>query len=312
MDKYRPTHYTPDARDGRAYVLVEELSFAVDVALATGRPLLVRGEPGSGKSSLAAHVARERGWRYYEYVVTSRTTARDLLWSFDAVRRLADAQVATNKGDLHDADYVEPGVLWWAIAPDSARRRGATQVASAGATTKPARDPNPENTNRSPEHAVVLIDEIDKADPDMPNGILVPLGSREFFVPEIATTVRPEHPVGKVLVVITTNEERELPQAFLRRCVVGTLPAPTPDHLVKVAECHFGLTSTAERELAAALADQLIVARDEAVQLGLRPPSTAEYLDALVALRELSIDLNSIYWQRLRQLTFVKDKQLKD
>src|ERR1700687_2144457 len=81
----------PDRRDGAVYVLDDQLRLAVDVALATGRPLLLRGEPGSGKSSLAAFLARNLGWRYYEHVVSSRTTAQDLLWSFDSMRRLADA-----------------------------------------------------------------------------------------------------------------------------------------------------------------------------------------------------------------------------
>ena len=86
-----PAHF-PDRRDGRVYLMPEKLESAVEVALATGRPLLLRGEPGTGKSSLAAYVARKRRWRYFEHVVTSQTQARDLLWTFDGVRRLADAQ----------------------------------------------------------------------------------------------------------------------------------------------------------------------------------------------------------------------------
>ena len=117
--------HDPDRRDGEAYVTSQDVNLAVDVALATGRPLLVRGEPGSGKSTLAPFVAKDRLWRYYEHVVTSRTQATDLLWSFDSVRRLADAQTLPRGARLDDFRYVEPGVLWWAFAPVSAASRGA-------------------------------------------------------------------------------------------------------------------------------------------------------------------------------------------
>ncbi|GIF62082.1 ATPase AAA [Asanoa ishikariensis] len=304
----------PDNRDGRTYVIDPDVAFAVDVALATGRPLLLRGEPGSGKSSLAAYVARERGWRYYEHVVTSRTAARDLLWTFDAVRRLADAQVRTPGERLDDTAYVEPGVLWWAFAPQDARRRGAR---ATGSTAPLAVDPNPANADRSPTKAVVLIDEIDKADPDMPNGILVPLGSSEFEVTDVRTRVRHDANAGRGdvehLIVITTNEERELPQAFLRRCVVTWLPEPTHEHLLRVAERYLrqyeGTFGRADRELADALAVEVIAARAQARQAGIRPPSTAEYLDTLRALRQLGGRIGDVDWRRLRSLTLVKVQQ---
>ena len=107
-------------------MLDDQLRLAVDVALATGRPLLLRGEPGSGKSSLAAFLARNLSWRYYEHVVSSRTTAQDLLWSFDSMRRLADASRARagESADLDDAGYTEPGVMWWALDRKSALTRG--------------------------------------------------------------------------------------------------------------------------------------------------------------------------------------------
>ena len=302
----------PDSRDGAAYVIDPEVSFAVRVAEATGRPLLLRGEPGCGKSSLAAYVAREKGWRYYEHVVTSRTTARDLLWSFDAVRRLADAQVRTPGAALHDVNYVQPGVLWWAFAPELARRRGAPEEDTGFV---PAEDPDPRNAERAPDKAVVLIDEVDKADPDLPNGMLVPLGSNEFEVTETGARVR--HRGGGVqhLIMITTNEERELPQAFLRRCVVVWVPEPTEQHLVQVAERHLryhgAAFGRAERELAEELAGDLLDARVEAQAGGIRPPSTAEYLDAFQAMRELDIGLGSPEWGRLRGLTLLKVQQPK-
>ena len=313
----RPKSSSPDSRDGRAYVLDPDVAFAVEVALATGRPLLLRGEPGSGKSSLPAFVARDRNWRYYEHVVTSRTTSRDLLWSFDAVRRLADAQIRKHGEELNDVDYVEPGVLWWAFSPESARRRGADDIG----TSAPATDPNPDNAARSPTHAVVLIDEIDKADPDMPNGILVPLGSSEFQVAETRTLVR--HANGaddrsrvQHLVVITTNEERELPQAFLRRCVVAWLPSPTVKHLTEVAELHLntyeGTADEPDLALASQLAYELMKAREEAEKSGIRKPSTAEYLDAFQALRRLHVAVGSTDWESLRALTLIKVQQPRE
>jgi MoxR-like ATPase len=308
----------PDRRDGRVYVMSRDIDLAVRVALATGRPLLLRGEPGSGKSSLAAHIARKRRWRYYEHVVTSRTQARDLLWTFDSVRRLADAEVRRSGADLNDYDYVEPGVLWWAFAHESALRRGAPD---GMAPTADAVEQNAEiNATRSADHAVVLIDEIDKADPDMPNGLLVPLGSNEFIVSETNTVIRSatlgksaDPSISRHIIVITTNEERTLPQAFLRRCVTVWLPQPDKVRLVAIARAHMrtyeGEFSAADAALARAIAAELDAVRDEARQRALRPPSTAEFLDALRACRALNISVGSEDWKNLRSLTLVKPQQ---
>lgn len=305
----------PDRRDGRVYVMSDEIDLAVKVALATGRPLLIRGEPGSGKSSLAAYVARERRWRYYEQVVTSRTQSQDLLWTFNSVRRLADAEVRRPGAVLNDYDYVEPGVIWWAFARDSALRRGAPDgrplIAQAVEQNAEA------NAARSPDHAVILIDEIDKADPDMPNGLLVPLGSNEFIVSETNTVIRSVSGGGAVdpdisrhLVIITTNEERALPQAFLRRCVVVWLSHPDKDRLVDIARAHTEMSkgefTAADDALAHELAAELVKVRTEAKQQALRPPSTAEFLDALRACRALHISVGRKDWESLRSLTLVK------
>jgi MoxR-like ATPase len=308
-DPKLPALRIPDSRDGQAYIIDPRVAFAVDVAIVTGRPLLLRGEPGSGKSSLAAFVARERGWRYYEHVVTSRTTARDLLWSFDAVRRLADAQVRRPDDRLDNADYVEPGVLWWAFAPEQARRRGA----ESGRAVVEAQDPNADNIGRSESHAVVLIDEIDKADPDMPNGMLVPLGSSEFEVTDTRTRVRRSTGAAQHLTVITTNEERELPQALLRRCVIVWVPPPSVAHLVAVAKEHTERAGDPfdgdDVIMAEALAREVMAARQEAERAGIRKPSIAEYLDALQALRALGVTVGSDRWQQLRSLTLAKVQQ---
>ena len=153
-----------DRRDGLVYLYTEKLVLAVNVALATGRPLLVRGPSGSGKSSFARNVALWKGWHYYEEVITNRTRALDFLWHFDALSRLNDAQ-ANQLRPI--ADYVKPGVLRHAFDPEGAKEY-STRVVS-----------NP-STNEPPgavafTQAVVLLDEIDKADPDVPNDLLVPL-----------------------------------------------------------------------------------------------------------------------------------------
>jgi len=302
----------PDPRDGLVYVMSDEIGLAVRVAEATGRPLLLRGEPGSGKSSLAAFIARQRRWRYYEHVVTSRTQARDLLWTFDSVRRLADAEALKDGAALNDYDYVEPGALWWAFARGSAQRRGAPDGAplARSAVEPTART----NEGRSAEHAVVLIDEIDKADPDMPNGLLVPLGSNEFTVTETGTKIRPVRHSRRI-VVITTNEERALPQAFLRRCVVLWLRLPEDTEaatawLVRIARAHHpGTFPAADEALARAIAGELIALRADAARPALRAPSTAEFLDAVRACGTLEISVGSADWARLRDLLLIKPQQ---
>lgn len=304
---------SPDRRDGLVYVMPDEVGLAIDVALATKRPLLLRGEPGCGKSSLAAYIARIRGWRYYEHVVTSRTKGGDLLWTYDHIRRLSDAQVREKGTALTDDDYVTPGPLWWALDPASA----AVGPKAGARRTDPWHEVN---ENRSPSGAVVLIDEIDKADPDMPNSLLVPLGSRQFTVSETGQKVGRKTAgegsapsSGSPLVIITTNEERELPQAFLRRCVVASLPEPDVERLVEIAAAHYRGEGTpfgpADERLALELAQELDRARSEARRTAVRTPSTAEYLDALRACTALGIDTEDSRWSMLKSLTLIKPQQ---
>ena len=299
----------PDRRDGAAYDLIPSLHLAVEVALVTGRPLLLRGDPGSGKSALAPYVARRLNWRYYEHVVTSQTEASDLLWRHDAIRRLADAQVP---GRLRpDHAYVEPGVLWWAFHRASALHRGVRGG-------PPVPEPYGElNAGRDADHAVVLIDEIDKAHPDVPNGLLIALGSRRFEVPYLPEPVVSAHrlapgpEVGSPLVVVTTNEERDLPAAFVRRCVTHRLDHPSPERLVEIARRHFDTTerpmTAADARLALALGERVEKLRDD-TPAGGRKPSTAEFLDAFRACRAYGVrpDPTDATWRLVEQLTLAK------
>jgi MoxR-like ATPase len=274
-----------DAAPAQVYVYDTDtgrIELAVNLALATGRPLLVRGVPGTGKSSLAASVAGKLGWRYYEHVVSSRTQARDLLWTFDTVQRLSDAQ-AHDVGP--DADYLTPGVLWWAFDTGSA--------AAHSTKTDPA---HPTTSDR----AVVLIDEIDKADPDVPNDLLVPLGSLRFDHAEI--TVKATQPP---LVVITTNEERDLPRAFLRRCVSLELEPPNDLRLTEIARAHF--PEDPDDDTLAAILRSYRAVQDRQKQRDDPPASIAEFLDAVAASRSLgALPGDEELWTLVAELTLDK------
>ena len=261
---------------------------AVNAALASRRPLLVRGEPGTGKSQLARAAAVAMNRPFLCHVVDSRTTAEDLLWKFDAVGRLAEAQLAgalreTNAGKLREQlepkRFVTPGRLWWALDWGSA----ATHVTDYGGPVPAA----PADWIRE-ESPVILIDEIDKADSDVPNGLLEVLGSRRFqphgYDQEICC--RDKNPP---LVVITTNEERALPDAFLRRCMVLHIELPNDGEalkrlLVVRGKAHFDECSDDVLQLAA---EQLVKDRAAMKQRRLPAPGQAEYLDLIRAVTEM-------------------------
>ncbi|GAB2843260.1 AAA family ATPase [Lentzea nigeriaca] len=257
-------------RHGDQYVCPDVLDLAVRVARATTRPLLLFGAPGSGKSSLAKHIAAKQNLRFYEHVVTARTTARDLLWSFDTVRRLSDAQTKT--GVKPDKHYISPGALWWAFDRVSAADHPRTA------------EPHPDwNATRADRGAVVLIDEIDKADPDVPNSLLVPLADRYFTVTDL-DQAQPVHekpgPDGESLIIITSNEERELPPAFERRCVVHRLDEHDKETLKIIAGNHTGSDDKYPLDF---LIGRLTDARRTAKEEQRRQPSTAEFIDAIKA-----------------------------
>ena len=275
---------------------------AVHAALAARRPLLVRGEPGVGKTQLAKAVAMDLGRAFVQHVIDIRTESRDLLWHFDAVARLADAQLrgalarqagnntpesvaaasAVLQQELAVEHYLHPRALWWAFDWNQARDR-AEKLERPMPELLPGCDP----TNG----VVVLIDEIDKAESDVPNGLLEALGAG-CFTPQGMTApvvIRGQAP----LVIITTNEERSLPDAFLRRCLVLVLSLPEGDealesHLVARGQAHF---PRADPEVLREAAQQLIGDRHAAEQQHWRPlPGQAEYLDLVRAVLHLAAE----------------------
>jgi MoxR-like ATPase len=287
------------ARDGLPEVQhkFDDLSLhAINAALAAERPLLVRGEPGTGKSQLARAAAQLLGRAFVWRVVDAQTQVSDFFYTFDAVERLAQAQVAgalRNNADsgsrsieatLDERNFVRPGPLWWAFDAAGARvqqQRYTARCAASGETTQGAVGAV-EDTGH-----VVLIDEIDKTDSSVPNGLLEALGQGTFAVPRGNVSLHDAGPAP--LVVITTNEERELPSAFVRRCMVLHILVPTVreelvDWLTKRGQAHFvGLSPSLLMEAANLLVNDRVAAQEQ----GLTPPGQAEYLDLLRAVTRL-------------------------
>ena len=274
----------------------DDIRLAVDVALATHRALLLVGPSGCGKSALARAVADHLGWRFYRLAITSHTRARDLLWDVDHIGRLHDAQVAAalvsggdrdgerSGDDLSMERYVVPGPLWWAFDPDDAAALGRTDAA-AGRT-----DPT-EGVDDPAVPAVVLLDEIDKADPDVPNDLLTPVGSLRFRVDPLEGHSVEARAGLEPLLVVTSNEERDLSPAFLRRSVRLSIKAPTAAVHVRIATEHEPSGEAVARALAPLLVHD---DWDEADRV-----SIATFVDAVRAAVRMELVPGTPEWDRL-------------
>ncbi|SMP22840.1 AAA family ATPase [Shimia sagamensis] len=225
------------------YVATEDLTVAVNAAVTLERPLLVKGEPGTGKTELAMQIARGLGLKMIEWNVKSTTKAQQGLYEYDAVSRLRDSQLGDER--VHDiGNYIKRGKLWDAFDSD--------------------------------EKIVLLIDEIDKADIEFPNDLLQELDKMEFHVYETGETVKAKH---RPIIIITSNNEKELPDAFLRRCFFHYIRFPEMETLKQIVEVHH--PGIKDALLTTALT-QFFEIRDTA---GLKKkPSTSEVIDWLKLL----------------------------
>lgn len=276
------------------HVLTPRERRAINASLACRRPLLVRGEPGMGKSQLARAAASALGRALLHHVVDARTEPRDLLWTVDAVSRLAEAQLV---GAMHSGNraeevesrrrvellgFVQPGILWWAMSWPTA----AEQASRAGVSPPST----PEGWTPA-NGVVVLVDEIDKADASVPNALLDVLGHGRFDVPTREPVASTD--VSAPLILFTTNEERTLPDAFLRRCMVLHLTLPeNEDELVAFlakrgrAQLPEMRPSAKGQDVFDAVGRVVAKARQEMEREDLLRPGVAEYIDLLRVLHE--------------------------
>lgn len=225
------------------YVATDDLTIAVNAAVTLQRPLLVKGEPGTGKTELARQVAQSLGLPMLEWHVKSTTRAQQGLYEYDAVSRLRDSQLGDAR--VHDVrNYIRKGKLWQAFEAEG--------------------------------RVVLLIDEIDKADIEFPNDLLQELDRMEFHVYETGETIAARQ---RPVVIITSNNEKELPDAFLRRCFFHYIRFPDIDTMRKIVEVHF--PGIKEALLATALTQFYELRETQGLK---KKPSTSEVLDWLKLL----------------------------
>ncbi len=221
-----------------SYIATDDLTMAVNAAVTLERPILVKGEPGTGKTQLAIEVANSLGKPLHEWHIKSTTKAQQGLYEYDAVARLRDSQLGDDR--VHDiANYIVRGKIWEAF--------------------------------ESEEQPVLLIDEIDKADIEFPNDLLRELDRMEFYVYETQKLVTARH---RPIIVITSNNEKELPDAFLRRCFFHYIKFPDKDTMADIVNVHF---PNLKKDLLAEALNAFYKVRD--VRGLKKKPSTSELLD---------------------------------
>ena len=239
-----------DRFEGTAnYIATDDLKIAVNAAVALERPLLIKGEPGTGKTVLAYEIARAMNAPLITWHIKSTTKAHNGLYEYDAVSRLRDSQLGEAR--VHDVrNYLKPGKLWEAFT--------------------------------APNRPVLLIDEIDKADIEFPNDLLQELDRMEFYVHETDETIRAE---VRPIVIITSNNEKELPDAFLRRCFFHYIRFPDDETMKQIIEVHY---PKIKQRL---VSEALKIFMDMRKVPGLKKkPSTSELLDWLKLLMTDEID----------------------
>jgi MoxR-like ATPase len=225
------------------YVATDDLRMAVNASVALQRPLLIKGEPGTGKTMLAEEVAAGLGKTLIQWHIKSTTKAQQGLYEYDAVSRLRDSQLGDGK--VEDiSQYIKRGKLWEAFTAD--------------------------------EQVVLLIDEVDKADIEFPNDLLVELDRMEFFVYETGETVKARH---RPIIIITSHNEKELPDAFLRRCFFHFINFPSKETMKEIIDVHYP-------DIQASLVQEALQVFFELREIpGLKKkPSTSELIDWLKLL----------------------------
>lgn len=235
------------------YVVTNELMNAVNVSIALEKPLLIKGEPGTGKTMLAEAIADALDMELIIWGIKSTTKAQEGLYVYDTVQRLYDSQFGEgNVGDI--SQYIKLGKLGEAFTSD--------------------------------KQVVLLIDEIDKADLEFPNDLLWELDKMEFYINETKETVKTKH---RPIVIITSNAEKELPDAFLRRCIFHYIEFPNKEKMEEVVKVHFG---DIDRKLSEKALEAFYELRGmDDLQ---KKPSTSELLDWIQALMISGVDINNL------------------